>query len=73
MLLATTETVIGARVVRTLGYTDGDGLLELERSAQHLGANAVLGLRWAMVEAVEDQPGHAFVYGTAVVIEAEAG
>jgi uncharacterized protein YbjQ (UPF0145 family) len=73
VLLATTETVAGARVVRTLGYVEGSGMLQLTESAQALGANAVLGLRWAMTEEVEGVGPESFAYGTAVVIETEAG
>lgn len=74
VLVVTIPDVPGHRIVRTLGYVDGDAISStssmvksLVRAASTLGANAVVGARWAIGD--EDR---SWIYGTAVVIEPEA-
>ena len=68
--VATTEGREGGRSVRSMRWVAGShptnrqGMLQdMIHRAEELGANAVVGVRWH-----QD-----FVYGTAVVIEPEAG
>ncbi len=74
LLITTTETVAGHRVVRTLGLVSGteaawgDVPRELADNAHLRGADAVLTARWYRLSHGPD-----IMYGTAVVIEPEAG
>ena len=74
LLLVTTETIAGHRIVRTLGYVAGfreqrlptsditlDAFEGIRAWAKEMGANAVVGVRW----------GEGAIYGTAVLIEPE--
>jgi len=104
MILTTTETVAGKRVVRTLGLARGlsirgrhagkdiiatlrglvggeiheytkmmaecreEALDRMVQEAEELGANAVIGLRFATAEAMRNAA-ELMAYGTAVVLE----
>ncbi len=75
VLLATTGSVPGATIVRTLGYVADDGRSHIDpidglrASIEKMGANAVVGLRWTE----SDGAGRPMVYGTAVMIESVDG
>jgi uncharacterized protein YbjQ (UPF0145 family) len=108
VILATTETICGRRIVRTLGLVRGNtirarhigrdilammrnvvggeiseytkllaeareqALDRLVEEAEALGADAVVGLRFQTTEMME-AAAELLVYGTAVVLEEEAG
>jgi uncharacterized protein YbjQ (UPF0145 family) len=86
--VVTTETIPGCRIVRTLGYVEGGGpagqgtggpITAMIQQAVQLRANAVIGVRWSHfpLGAINAGGGgvgaHGLVYGTAVVVEGEAG
>jgi uncharacterized protein YbjQ (UPF0145 family) len=87
LLLATTDTIAGYRIVRTLGYVEGVNYLvghdrhpdlhgsvgrdRMVDAARRMGANAVVSVRWAGGSGGDMV--HGVVYGTAVVAVPEAG
>lgn len=86
--VVTTETIPGYRIVQSLGYVEGCGpafqgtpaaITAMIQQAVAKGANAVIGLRWShfSVGAMSTGVGHVgavgLVYGTAVVIQPDAG
>jgi len=78
LLITTTETIAGYKIVRTLGFVWGTvGSLGLSPEAERIlpgkslsararaiGANAVIAARWA-------GPPSSWLYGTAVVVQPE--
>jgi uncharacterized protein YbjQ (UPF0145 family) len=85
--VVTTETIPGFRIVQSLGYVEGSGpaiqgtpaaITAMIQQAAAKGANAVVGVRWSHfpLGAMSTGVGHVgalgLVYGTAVLIQAEA-
>ncbi len=81
VVVATTETIAGHRIIHTLGYVEGKGRGAMTTQASGLGANAIVGVRWALTEGYRQDFARGtdytvnvpLIYGTAVVIEPEAG
>lgn len=74
MLVVTTDTIPGKNIVRTIGALDvkcsmfalkefKSAQSNLEKKAEKLGANAIVGFK------VEKVSGVAHAYGTAVIVE----
>lgn len=69
-LVATTETIAGYRIVRTLGYVESvQGVPDLAARAQQMGGNAVVATRWDRTSFHNgmNETFVSHVYGTAVV------
>jgi uncharacterized protein YbjQ (UPF0145 family) len=74
MIISTTDTVPGKKVVKTIGVVEArrshfvlnkakSAQKNLEKEAEKIGANAIIGFRIAKVSGV------AHAYGTAVIVE----